>query len=73
MKRRFLLQIALAFALLLGVAAYAGRLLNLTGLWALDLAGHDIATLDATTIDYLKSLAAQLAITYFATAREELP
>ena len=73
MKRRFLLQIALAFALLLGVAAYAGRLLNLTGLWALDLAGHDIATLDATTIDYLKSLDAPLAITYFATAREELP
>ena len=50
MKRRFLLQIALAFALLLGVAAYAGRLLNLTGLWALDLAGHDIATLDLSLI-----------------------
>ena len=72
MKQRFLLQIALAFALLLGVVAYAGRLLNLTGLLALDLAGRDIATLDASTTDYLKSLDAPLAITYFATARDSV-
>ena len=73
MKRHFLLQIALAFALLLGIVAYAGRLLNLTGSWTLDLAGDDIATLAPATEHYLRSLDTPLSITYFATAREHMP
>ncbi|MCY3792517.1 MAG: Gldg family protein, partial [Gemmatimonadetes bacterium] len=73
MKRHFLLQIALAFALLLGIVAYASRLLNLTGSWTLDLAGDDIATLAPATKRYLRSLETPLSITYFATARENMP
>ena len=73
MKRRFLLQVTLAFALLLGVVAYAGRLLNLTGDWAIDLAGNDIATLAPSSKNYLKGLKSPLSISYFATAREQLP
>ena len=73
MKRHFLLQIALAFALLLGIVAYASRLLNLTGSWTLDLAGDDIATLAPATERYLRSLDTPLSITYFATAREHMP
>ena len=73
MKRHFLLQTALAFALLLGIAAYAGRLLHLTGSWTLDLAGDDIATLAPATEHYLGSLDAPLSITYFATARDNMP
>ena len=73
MKRHFLLQIALAFALLLGIVAYTGRLLNLTGSWTLDLAGDDIATLSPATERYLRSLETPLSITYFATARENMP
>ena len=73
MKRHFLLQTALAFALLLGIVAYASRLLNLTGSWALDLAGDDIATLAPATERYLRSLETPLSITYFATARENMP
>ena len=73
MKRHFLLQIALAFALLLGIVAYASRLLNLTGSWTLDLAGDDIATLSPATKHYLRSLETPLSITYFATARENMP
>ena len=73
MKRHFLLQTALAFALLLGIVAYASRLLNLTGSWTLDLAGDDIATLAPATEHYLRSLETPLSITYFATARENMP
>ena len=73
MKRHFLLQIALAFALLLGIVAYAGRFLHLTGSWTLDLAGDDIATLAPATEHYLRSLDTPLSITYFATARENMP
>lgn len=73
MKRRFLLQIALAFALLLGIVAYAGRLLNLSGAGIIDLVGNDIATLAPATKDYLNNLDAPLAITYFATASEKMP
>ena len=73
MKRRFLLQTALAFALLLGTVAYTGRLLNLTGDWTLDLVGRETATLTPETKDFLKRLDDQLNITYFATAREKMP
>ena len=73
MKRHFLLQIALAFALLLGIVAYASRLLNLTGSWTLDLARDDIATLAPATEHYLRSLETPLSIIYFATARENMP
>jgi hypothetical protein len=73
LKRRFLLQIGLAFALLLGIVAYTGRLLNLAGAWSLDLAGNDISTLAPASEDYLKNLDTPLSITYFATAREKMP
>ena len=73
MKRRFLLQTALAFALLLGAVAYTGRLLNLTGDWTLDLVGCETASLAPETKDFLKRLDDQLNITYFATAREKMP
>ena len=73
MKRRFLLQVVFAFALLLGVVTYVGRLLNLAGAWSLDLSGNDIATLAPASKDYLKSLDSPLSITYFATAREKMP
>jgi len=73
LKRRFLLQTALAFALLLGAVAYTGRLLNLTGDWTLDLVGRETATLAPETKDFLKRLDDQLNITYFATAREKMP
>ncbi len=73
MKRRFLLQTGLAFALLLGVVAYTGRLLNLAGAWSLDLAGNDIATLSPASEDYLNNLDAPLSIIYFATTREKMP
>ena len=73
MKRRFLLQIGLAFALLLGIVAYTSRLLNLAGAWSIDIAGNDISTLGPASEDYLNNLDTPLSITYFATAREKMP
>ncbi len=71
MKRRFLLQTALACALLLGIAAYAGRLLHLSDSWAIGQA--DIAQLSPQTEALLDGLEQNLSMTYFATDAEHLP
>lgn len=71
MKHRFLLQTALACALLLGIAAYAGRILRLSDSWVIGQA--DIAQLSPETEQYLAGLAQPLSITYFATDAERMP
>ena len=54
MKRPFLLQTLLACVLLLGIAAYAGRLVGLYDTWSVGQA--DIAQLNAETQTYLRSM-----------------
>jgi hypothetical protein len=71
LKHRFLLQTALACALLLGIAAYAGRILRLSDSWAIGQA--DIAQLHPETEQYLAGLDHSLSITYFATDAERMP
>lgn len=71
MKRRFLLQTVLACALLLGIAAYVGRIVRLSNSWSIGQA--DIAQLSSDTQRYLQALPEPLSITYFATRAERMP
>ena len=73
MKRRFLLQSALVFLLLLGIVVYAGRILRLSGGWKLDLGGREITTLSAETAAFLERLDGNLAVTFFVSSREKMP
>ena len=71
MRRQFLLQTLLACILLLGIAAYSGRLVRLYDTWSVGQA--DIAQLSAETQTYLRSMREPLDITYFATRAERMP
>ncbi len=71
MKHRFLLQTALACLLLLGIAAYVGRILRLSDSWTIGQA--DIAQLNDETKRYLQGIDQPLSITYFATDAEDMP
>ena len=71
MKRRFLLQTLLACVLLLGIAAYVGRLVRLVDGWSIGQA--DIAQLSEETHAYLSAMRDPLTITYFATRAERMP
>ncbi len=73
MKIRFLLHTALCFVLLLLIAVYAGRLLRHTGGWQVDLGGREASTLSAATLDFVHQLEGNLAITFFVSAREDMP
>ena len=73
MKYRFLLQSVLAFFLLLAVAVYLGRLLELTGDWRLDLGAEETDTLAPRTLAFLDGLEHNLSITYFVSSREQMP
>ena len=70
MKHRFLLQTALACILLLGIAAYVGRILHLSAGWSVGQA--DIAQLSDETKEYLAALDRPLSITYFATDADDM-
>ena len=71
MKHRFLLQTALACILLLGIAAYVGRILHFSAGWSVGQA--DIAQLSDETKEYLAALDRPLSITYFATDADDMP
>jgi hypothetical protein len=73
LKRRFLLQAALALLLLLVVVLQAGRLLSLWGGWTIDLGNNPEQTLSPATVAFCRSLDQPLAITYFGTLNERQP
>ena len=73
MKRRFLLQSILAFALLLLVAVYAGRLLRQWGGAQLDLGGREPTSLAAETKTFLAGLERHVDLTYFVSSRHRMP
>ena len=73
MKRRFLLQSILSFVLLLLVVVYAGRILQQSGTWSLDLGGRETATLSPSTAAFFERLRKNLSITFFVSSSDEMP
>ena len=73
MRHRFLLQSIAAFALLLLVAVYAGRLLQQWGGLQLDLGGREPATLAADTRAFLVGLKHNINLTFFVSQRQQMP
>ncbi len=73
MKRRFLLQAALAVPLVLIVALAAGRLLGTWRTARVDLGGRSPDHLSPAAITYLQGLDEPLSITYFGTLSERQP
>ena len=73
MKHRFLLRSALCFLLLLLVVVYLGRVLSHGSGWQVDPGGRQASTLAPATVDLLKNLPRNLSITFFVSARDDMP
>ena len=73
MKHRFLMRSALCFLLLLLVVVYLGRVLRHGSGWQVDPGGRQASTLAPATIDFLKNLPRNLSITFFVSARNNMP
>ena len=73
MNRRFLLQSILSFILLLLVVVYAGRVLQRSGTWSLDLGGRGVTTLSPATATFFERLQKNLAVTFFVSSRDKMP
>ena len=73
MKRVYLLQAAAAALLLLAVIVYAGRVLELTGPFAVDAGGRAPASLSPATRALLAGLEQRLSLTYLVSPRRQMP
>ncbi|MFH1570881.1 MAG: Gldg family protein [Gemmatimonadota bacterium] len=73
MRRSFLLQSALAFALVLAAVVGLGRLVGQAGPLAVDLGGRAPFSLSPATRDYLAPLDRRLSLTLFVSPREQMP